>query len=358
MEKDLKVNLSILDIEDKYTYDYDETVYGSDNIVSYGKDNNAPILYKNCYQNSATLKSVIDGSVNYILGEEVVVNDEGALFKERVNRSGMTMKELVAKLALSNQIYGGFAIQVIFNKLGVPVELYPLEFSRCRLNEKGTKVFYSRKNWTKWGTKADVYDVFNMENINPEKRTQILYVKGDFTNNVYPLPQWFGALRDVLVEIECSKYALNSVSNGFSARYLINIPDGAGMDNEQKQAIEDAIKAKFCGSEVDANFMLYYADGEGYVDIKKIESDDANERYINIKDNARSNIYTAMRCTPNLMGLPTATTGFNSQEYSSAFKLYQKSVIQGIQDHIVKALNKVIGKGAVSIVPFQIRFEE
>lgn len=75
MEKDLKVNLSILDIEDKYTYDYDETVYGSDNIVSYGKDNNAPILYKNCYQNSATLKSVIDGSVNYILGEEVVVNE-------------------------------------------------------------------------------------------------------------------------------------------------------------------------------------------------------------------------------------------------------------------------------------------
>ena len=358
MEKDLKVSLSILDVEDKYTYDYDEQVYGSDNIVSYGKDNNAPVLYRNCYQNSATLKSVIDGSVNYILGEDVVVNDEGALFKEQVNRSGMTMKDLVAKVALSYQTYGGFAIQVIFNMLGVPVEMYPLDFSRCRLNEHGTKVFYSKKNWTKWGTKADVYDAFNMGKIDPEKRTQILYVKGDFTNNVYPLPQWFGALRDVLTEIEASKYALNSVSNGFSARYLINIPDGAGMDNEQKQAIEDAIKTKFCGTDIDANFMLYYADGGEKIEVSKIESDDANERYIGIKDNARSNIYTAMRCTPNLMGLPTATTGFNSQEYSSAFKLYQKSVIAPIQDKIVRELNKVMGKGAVSIVPFQINFDE
>jgi capsid portal protein len=104
--------------------------------------------------------------------------------------------------------------------------------------------------------------------------------------------------------------------------------------------------------------MIYYADGDDRVEVSKIETDDANERFITIKDNARSNIYTAMRCTPNLMGLPTTTTGFNSQEYSSAFKLYQKSVIQGKQDRIVKAINSVIGKNAISIIPFQIIFEE
>lgn len=355
---DIKIELSVLDTEGRFNYEYDENIYGADDIVSYGKDNDAPSQFKYCYMNSATLKSVVDGSVNYILGEEVVVNDEGATFKDKVNRNGMTMKDIVAKAALSYQIYGGFAIQVIYNKLGVPVELFPLDFSRCRLNEKGDKVFYSKKNWSKYGTKAEVYDIFNLKKINIEKPTQILYVKGDFTNNVYPLPEWFGAMRDVFTEIEASKYALNSISNGFSARYLINLPDGAGMDNTQREAIEDAIKNKFCGTDTDTNFMIYYADGSDRAEISKIESDDANERFISIKDNARSNIYTAMRCTPNLMGLPTATTGFNSQEYSSAFKLYQKSVIQPIQDKIVRAINGVIGDNAISIIPFQIIFDE
>lgn len=357
--ENIKIELSVLDTDTRYGYDYDETVYGgNDNIVSYGKDNDAPKQFKYCYMNSATLKSVIDGSVNYILGEDVVVNDEGGMFKERVNRTGMTMKDLIAKAALSYQMYGGFAVQVIYNKLGVPVELFPLDFGRCRQNESGTKIFYSKKNWTKYSTKSEAFDIFDPKHIDIEKPTQILYVKGDFTNNVYPLPEWFGAMRDILTEIEASKYALNSISNGFSARYLINLPDGAGMDDTQKEAIEDAIKNKFCGSETDANFLIYYADGDDRVEISKIESDDANERFISIKDNARSNIYTAMRCTPNLMGLPTATTGFNSQEYSSAFKLYQKSVIQPIQDKIVRSINKVIGKNAISIVPFQIIFEE
>ena len=239
---DIKIELSVLDTEVRFNYEYDENIYGADNIVSYGKDNDAPNQFKYCYMNSATLKSVVDGSVNYILGEEVVVNDEGATFKDKVNRNGMTMKDIVAKAALSYQTYGGFAIQVIYNKLGVPVELFPLDFSRCRLNEKGDKVFYSKKNWSKYGTKAEVYDIFNLKKINIEKPTQILYVKGDFTNSVYPLPEWFGAMSDVLTEIEASKYALNSISNGFSARYLINLPDGAGMDNTQREAIEEDIK--------------------------------------------------------------------------------------------------------------------
>ena len=126
---DIKIELSVLDTEGRFNYEYDENTYGADDIVSYGKDNDAPKQFKYCYMNSATLKSVVDGSVNYILGEEVVVNDEGATFKDKVNRNGMTMKDIVAKSALSYQIYGGFAIQVIYNKLGVPVELFPLDFS-------------------------------------------------------------------------------------------------------------------------------------------------------------------------------------------------------------------------------------
>ncbi len=353
-----KINLSIVEAVKKYSYDPEETTYGSQNIVSYGKDNDLPNLYKNCYLNSATLKSIIDGAVNYILGEEVEVHDNAAFWKEKVNRTGMTMRQFIANIALSYMIYGGFAYQVIYSKLNTIAELYPLDFRKCRTNEDGSKVFYSRKNWTKYSTKSEAFDRFDRDRIDPDKPTQIVYVKGDFTTGVYPVPMWLGALNDVLTEIECSKYSLNSVSNGFSAKYVLNMPDQGNLTDEQKEIIEDGIKEKFTGSDATNNFMLYYyGDKDNMLTISKIETDDAPEQFINIKDNARSNIYTSLRTTPNLMGLPTATTGFNSQEYHDAFLLYQKTVIKPIQDVLLESVNRTLGThDGVTIAPFTINF--
>lgn len=355
--ENINLKLSVLDVQKKYEYEYEETTYGPDEIVSYGKDNAAPILFKNCYKNSSTLSGIINGMVNYILGDSIVINDGAARMKDEVNRSHMTMREFIGKLALSYCIYGGFAFQVIYSRLGVPVELYPLDFSRCRTNEKGTKIFYSKKNWTKFSTKAEVFDKFNLGDVN--STSQIFYYKGDFTSSVYPLPLYFSAIKDVLIEIECANYSLNAVSNGFSAKYILNIPDASNHTDEQKRDMEQAIKNKFCGSEAQANFMLYWTDGEQVMDIKKIESDDTPERFMSIKKDARTCIYASMRCTPNLMGLPTETTGFNSQEYADSFKLYQKTVIQGIQDILVESVGKIFNdKNAISIVPFTISFEK
>lgn len=357
--ENINLKLSVLDIEKKYKYDYEEATYGPDNIVSYGIDNAAPILFKNCYKNSSTLSSIIDGAVNYVLGDEIIINDSAASMVEEVNRAGMSMRQFISNLALSYMIYGGFAFQVIYSRIGVPVELYPLDFSRCRTNEKGNKIYYSKKNWTKYTTKADVFDRFNRKTIKTDKPTQIFYFKGDFTSNVYPLPPYFSAIKDVLTEIECANYSLNSVSNGFSAKHIFNMPETGNLTDDQKRDIEKAIKTKFCGSETEANFMIYWTDGEQGLDIKKIESDDSPERFIAIKSDARTSIYASMRCTPNLMGLPTATTGFNSQEYSAAFKLYQKTVIQPIQDILTESVGKIFNdKKAIEIVPFTITFDE
>lgn len=351
------IALSIVDIEKKYAQDYEEAVYGANSIVSYGADNNFPVLLRNCYRSSATLKSVIDGIVAYILGDGIEVGDELALFQEKVNRTGMTMRQFIANLAIDYMVYGGFAYQVINTKLGTIAELYPLDFCRCRTNEWGTKIFYSKKNWTKWGTKAEEFERYDKSKL---QNTAIVYFKGDFTKNVYPLPMWYGALNDVLTEIECSRYSLNSVSSGFSAKYLINFPNTAqNLTDEQKQAIEDGIKTKFCGTDTSSNFMLWFADGTDGLSVEKLETDDSSERFIAIKDNCRQNIYTSLRCTPLLFGLPNVTNGFSTSEYKDSYKLFQKSVIAPIQDVLIESISKTLGvEGAITILPFNITFDE
>lgn len=349
----LDLKLSVLSAEPRYNLEYSEPTYSADQIVSYGSDNAAPKLFMDCYKNSATLGSIINGNIAYILGDEITVTGS---FAEEMNRTGMTMRQFIAHLALDYQVYGGFAFQVIYSKLFVPVELYPLDFSKCRTNESGTKIFYSKKGWTKYSTKSEVFDRFNLSKIDPNKMTQIFYFKGDFTRSVYPLPPYMSALNDVLTEIECSKYSLSTVSNGFSARYLLEFPSAGNLTNEQKSGIEASIKNKFCGASPESSFMLYWKDGDEGLSIQKIESDDTPEKYLAIKDNCRSNIYTSMRCYPTLFGLPT-NTGFNTDEYKDSFKIYYKTVIQPYQDVIIEAIEKVIGKGTVEIKPFLINWD-
>lgn len=350
----IQLNLSVLSTEPKYNFEYAEPTYSANQIVSYGVDNNAPKVFKDCYLNSATLGSVINGNIAYILGDEITVK---GTFAEKVNRTGMTMRQFVAHLALDYQTYGGFAFQVIYSKLLIPVELYPIDFGKCRTNESGTKIFYSKKGWTRYSTKSEEYDKFNPGTINPNKMTQIFYFKGDYTTSVYPLPMYYAALTDIFTEIECSKYSLGSVSNGFSARYLMEFPSSGNLTDEQKKGIEKSIKNKFCGSNPESSFMLYWKDGDEGMNIQKIESDEKPERFLAIKDNARSNIYTSMRCTPTLFGLQT-TSGFSTTEYKDSYKLYQKSVIAPIQDTIVECIEKVIGKDTIEIKPYLINFED
>ena len=353
-----RIQLSVLDIESKYVVSPDETTYGNKNLVTWGMDNQLPVLYHNCYNKSATLKAIIDGTINYVLGDDIVLDDTAAYWREKVNRTGLTMRQLISRIAFSLNVYGGISIQVIFNKLGQVVELFPLDFGRCRTNEDGTKIYYAKK-WTKYQTKSQEFDRFDPKNINKDNPTQIFYYKNDTTNSVYPLPPYAGALYDVLTEIECAKYSLNTVARGFSAKYVFNFPEANNLTDEQKDGIEEAIKNKFCGSENETNFMLYWKneDGSG-IEVTKIESDETPERYIAIKDNARTNIFVAMRTTPLLMGLVNGiSTGWATQEFSDSFKLFQKTVIKPQQDIIVEALEKITGaKNGIHIVPFEIDF--
>ena len=113
MENTNNIKLSILDVEKKYTYDVEETTYSDDKLVQWGKNNDAPVLYLNCYRNSASLKSIIDGTVNYVIGDNITVNAEK--WAKQVNGRGMTMRQFVAHLAMSYLNYGGLAFQVIYN---------------------------------------------------------------------------------------------------------------------------------------------------------------------------------------------------------------------------------------------------
>lgn len=358
-DKDINISLSVIEIEDKYTVSPAEPITGGDKIVSWGKDNTLPNLLSTCYDESATLKAVIDQTINYVKGNEVLVNADAAKWLEKVNRRGLTMEEFVEHITGDLLTYGNFAVQIVFNKLGNPMELFPLDVTRCRLNESQDKVFYAKKGWTKYSSKSDVYQRFGHADFDPENPTQIYFYNGTGVRRTYNRAPWFSALDDVLTEVESSHYSLNSVSNGFAAKYVLNLPQAANLTDEQKKAIEDGIKTKFCGPDSNSNFMLYWTDGKDGLNVQKIESNEDPDHYIAIRNGARENIFVAMRISPLLCGLSLASTGFATNEFRDSYVLFDKCVAQPYRNLIEKAVSKMVGvDDAIVIKPFVVEFNQ
>ena len=355
-----KIQLSVVDIERKYTVDPTESVYGGgEGIVSWGIDNNLPNLMTTCYDKSTTLGAAIDQTVNFVTGDGIEVGEDASWWAMGTNRKGLTIAELVEHIAYDLTTYGNVAIQVIFNKLGVPVELYPLDVTRCRLSGDGRKVYYSKKPWTKFQTKGDVYDRFGHCDYDPKNPTQVYFYNGIGVRRVYNRAPWYSALQDVLVEIESGVYSLNAVSNGFAARYVFNFLNSASRTDEQKKAIEDGIRRKFCGPDAESNFMLYWADGQDPLNVTKLDADDTPERFISIRNNSKENIYASLRMNPLLCGMSVANTGFSTQEFSDSYKLYDKTVAEPQRRIIEGILSDVtMTEGAFHILPFHLQFED
>ena len=362
MEKEERIQLSVVDVERKYSFNPAETVYGGGNaIVSWGLDNDIPKLLGNCYDKSSTLAAAINQSVNYVLGDDIVVTDEASYWKEKINRRGQTVKDLLSVWAMDYYIYGNFAAQIIFNALGLPVEIYPLDIAKCRLNETKDKVFYSKKGWSKYSTKSDCYDRFGYADFDAEHPTQIFFWNGNGVRKFYNPAPWQSALNDVLTEAETSLYCLKNVTAGFSAKYLITFPDTANLTDEQKKIVETGIREKFCGYDADSNFMLYWANDEGKnLTVSKIEADGSPELLQQVRQGTRTNIFTSLRISPLLCGLTEGTTtGFASQEFSDSFRLFDRTVASPVRDILVGSIDKIIGvEDGVKIVPFTISFSD
>lgn len=355
--KEIQVNLSVIDFEKKYTYDRDEVYSTNRSYVNWGKDNKYPAFLKNLYYNSATLSSIINGSVGYILGNGVEATEQAEKWKDTVNKRGDTLYDIVNSLSLDYMIYKGFAIQVIYSKLGTVAEIYALDFNKCRSDETHGKIYFNKKGWSSYSSKYEVYDAYD-GTYNPEKPSQILYFT-DGSRSVYPHPKWQGAVNDVLTEIECSNYSLNSIGSGLSARYILTLPNSGNLTKEQKGIIEDGIKQKFTGTDTSSNFMLYFATGSEELKATAIQADEQNEKFVEIKKAARQNIYTSFAAVPALFGLMTESTGFNEQEFKSAYKLYFETQIKPIQIKINKQISRILRvEQAIVFKPLVINWED
>ena len=348
----VKIQLSALNpyLQDNKVENVEKEISGKD-FIAWGSDNQYPGYLFSLYTDCATLQSIINGTADFICGNEISCNLPR--FEKTVNKNGDTINDIIQRISTDYLIFGGFALQVIRNANGEITELYWIDFNKLRSDKKNEVFFYSDE-WDKsYGrVKYIIYPKFNIDDSNP---TSIFYYKGNKTRSTYPTPLYNAAITACELEKKINEFHLNEISNNFLTSKIINFNSGI-PDDDLKNEIERNLNEKFSGAENAGRILISFnANKDSETTVTDIPMDEFGERYDSLAKRSTSQIFTAFRATPNLFGLPTETTGFNQQEFAEAFKLYNRTAVKPIQKVIVDTFDKIFGvDGSITIEPFNL----
>ena len=328
-----------------------ETSVSGGKYIQWGERNMYPDYLLHLYRNCATLRSVISGAIDYVCGDSV---ESSVLTSRRINRAGDTKEKFLQEIARDYFVFGGFAIEVIRNREGKVAEVSALPMQYIRAN-KDNEVFYYNENWNKSSSKAELLPKYVPENTDTVRS---VYFYKNATCNTYPEPIYAAAVKPCEIECSIDDYHLNAISNGFAGSFIVNFNNGVPED-DVKDEIERAFNSKFAGSENAGRIAFCWNENkESATTLDKLEVDNFGDRYSSLAKHSRQQIFTAFRANPNLFGIPTDSLGFSSEEYESAFKLFNRTIVRPVQKHICDALDEIFGvDNALTIKPFTLEGE-
>ena len=323
--------------------------------IYWGETNEYPDYLIDLFMRSSTNNAIITGKVNYILGNGWKVNKAGMTMTNTAIANDFissinpyeSLDELSDSVFLDFEIFNGFALEVIWNKLGTDFDLFHIPFNKIRTNESQTKYYYSKD----WSIVAQSEEKTGLKEYLPfdakvTKGTsiflfQITAPRKGKDPNVYSMPEYIGSTMAMETDLECSNYNLSEIKTGFSAGTILNFYNGI-PDEPKKREIERMIKSKFMGSDRAGGIIVNFSDGKDRgSDVVSLSGNDLDKRYIELKKDVRQEIFVGHKvCSPILFGVKTEGQLGGRTEIAEAYELFQNTYVSKRQRILAKVFNK------------------
>jgi hypothetical protein len=312
----------------------------------FGKDNIYPEYLLNIYFGSSQHQGLIQRKVDEVLGNglhSATENPELNAFIGKCNGRGQTMNEVLRKCYQDCEIFGGFALQIIYGKLSTAqspkiAELYYIDISKLRWNLDYTKLKYA-KNWKDQRVKTIQYDVYDP---NDPTGTKIYYYSGTMTRDWYPVPQYLGSIPAIETAIDIANFNQNTLRNGFFPSVSITLKDGEPTE-EEKAYIERSIQEKWGGTSNSGRIMITYTGPEGKgPDIVAVPQPNLDKMFSELKVSVIEDIFIGHRITdPSIFGL--AVPGkLGSSDYTQSYAIFQNVYVRPQRRIILNVFNDVL----------------
>lgn len=334
----------------------DEKAISGRDWMQWGDRNRFPSYLVDLVQGCATLRSVVLGVADYVLGNGAAISSGPFADSGIVNRKGTTKDQLVRLAGQSLGTFGGFAWQLIPNNVGGLAEVYPLKMQDLRIS-KERDVFYYCEKWNATAAEPLVFGKWSGQFARDARTGRflpaVLYVQ-QWGEGVYPVPLYVAALKACETERSIDEFHLGQIERGFMGSYIVNFNNGTPVTDEIRREVEAGFNRKFAGAKNAGRIVFSWNDSkDNATTLQKMEVSDYGEKYETLSKHCRQQIFTAFRANPNLFGIPTESLGFSSEEYDSAFKLFNRTIITPLQDAIVDAWGRATG-GELTISPFTL----
>jgi hypothetical protein len=262
-----------------------------------------------------------------------------------------------------SQIFTEFSWQVIRergNKLSGIYHLPKQLVVPAVENDEGViENYWFCKDWTNTTKyKPEAFSAFGTSKDGLE-----IYVGQKYTagQKYFGQPDYLAGLPYAEMEAEIANLNINSIRQGLSAGYIINVPDGKSLKPEEKDEFEKKIIQKLTGSSNASNFVLSFNGRDVEVTITPFPVNTSiHKQWEFLTQEARQQILTANLCTsPSIVGV-ISSSGFSNtaDEMEEARLQLLKYVIESKQQFIINSLQEVLAFYGMEVELFFIPLTE
>jgi DNA-binding MarR family transcriptional regulator len=312
--------------------------------ITYGDDNKYPYHLLNLLNTSAKHNAIVNGKANFIVGSGLQWEDEQYqyLAEKDINRAGESINDILSKIALDLEVFGGCYLEVIYNTFNEPVSLYHIDYAKVRSNVDNTE-FYISEQWETKGKPDDIVTIKAYDGENTEGK-KIIYIKEYRPNvNTYTLPSYQGALNYIELDVAVSEFHLNAIHNGLMPSKMISFNNGTPSVEEQR-TIERQLKEKFAGEKNAGKFIINFNnDPSKAPTVLDLSASDLDKQFDLLNRTIQQEIFSGHRVTsPLLFGIATEGALGNRNEIREAYQIFQNTYINGKQIFIERWLKYIL----------------
>jgi len=324
--------------------------------VEFGEYNDYPNYLLNLYKESPKHGGIIKGKESYIYGSGFETDNV-------CNTKGDTYNDILRKCVKDDEIFRGYYLQVIWNRLGKISDIYHIEFAKVRVNKDLTE-FYVKNDWNDIKEKARCYPAFNVNN---PVGSQIFYYKEyNPLSELYPLPSYFQGLNYIESDIQVSRHILGNAKQGFVGSKLINLNNGDPINEEHKGEVERGLLKKFTGSEGKRVVIMFNKSRDNAAEILDLGASMlTKEDFTNVNGLIQQEIFACHQITsPQLFGIQ-GTSAFSRNELRDAYEIFSNTYVNNRQQQLEAIFTKLGNlKGdmyefnIVPVEPLKFQFSE
>ncbi len=314
-------------------------------FVTFGENNKYPFELIDLFNKSPKHSAIVTQKAAYLAGDktEIIGSDTQDVARAQDYLNSINSYEdfdaLKTKIAQDCELFNGFALEIIWNKAKTSIaEIYHLPFQNVR---KGLEMdFVYSDNWDTSRPELTYYPKWNP--ITRENK-QLYYFKFYRAGQeMYPLPDYIGALKYIEIDTEIANFHLNSIKSGFSAQTLIQLFKGIPTPEEARKTAK-RFKDNFQGTDNAGSVIIQYNEpNENPSIINNLAPSDFDKLFVELNRQVQEEIFVGHKVTsPMLFGVRVEGQLGGRNELVEAFEAFQTSYVEPRQKQLDTCLSHI-----------------